>query len=741
MFRTFLLTALAALLLLPSVAFGQEDATPRLEDLVPDHTFLFASVNDVSSMREQASRTAVMKLWQEPEVQQFLAPGMAMIEQQLAMLEKQTGHRLSELCGLLQGQLALAIIEYDPAYGPIPDAVALVDLGSQMESFKKAHAEMMAGVGDQISVSVVEYAGVSYQNVTLPIGLEISVGYLGNALVIASAPERMAGMIDAWKKGLPTSLAKSRTFQAVKRNTGGDGAWLNVFFNMESVLGFFGEQVDSMTMRAMDVLGVREIKALGIGSSFHGEGIRDTFFAYVPGEKVGIMGLMYTSPGDGTKLLSRVPANAFYASAGRVDLHELMGRVLEMLGEVEPGMLEQALAGLGQARDLLGLDIQQDLLLPFGEEMAFYAALPDGGGLIPDIVFMNRLRDPDKFLNSLGKLVLAAQEQMKNDRRVKVDLRSMEFMGKTIHYVHVGHKRGDPVPVMPSLYLDGNLVVMALYPQVLKDHIARGPNAPSILTRPDFARVLKGLPVGMDSLEYMDFNAGMRILYGTLAPIIQLAANDLDCPLDMAYLPRTETIAKHFFGGAWGMDLGEEGPALHSYTPMGLMPLMAVSMLPALFLSNSRASMPAEVIFAKPEPMPEHVKPEIEEPKTVPAAPGRRQLEEIYIGLLFHFAQTDKFPKDLGEMVASRAIEDAASLLLPGDEAPLTTASGQETSFAYVGPKPGFLTKGQESVIWVYERDGRPGGMRWVLFASGDIERITEADFQKLIEASRKAAK
>ncbi len=620
--RTLLLTVLAALLLLPSVAFGQETATPKLEDLLPDHSFVFVSVNDFTSMREQASRTAMMKLWQEEEVQQFLAPGMAMIEQQLAQLEKQTGHRLADLCGLLNGQVALAVVEYDPMYGGlVPDAVMLVDLGSGMENFRQVHAEMMSGAGDQISVTPMEHAGVKYEAIMLPMGLELSVAYLGNALTISTRPERMAGLIDSFKGGLPTSLRNSKTFQAVKKRTGGDGAFVNVFINVESVLGFFGEQVDSMTMRALDVLGIHDIKALGMGSSFHQEGIRDTFFAYAPGEKKGLMGLMYTSPGDGTKLLSRVPANAFYASAARVDLHELLARALEMAGQIEPSIVEQALQGLAQAREMLGLDIQQDLLLPFGEELAFYAALPDGGGLIPDLVFMSRLRDPDKFLNSLGKLVIAAQQQMKRDRRVKIDLRSMKFMGKTIHYIHIGHKRGDPVPVMPSLYLDGNLCVMALYPQVLKDHIARGPNAPSILTRPDFARVMRGLPAGMDSIEYMDFNAGMRLLYGTLAPVIQLAANDLDCPLDMALLPRTETIARHFFGGGWGMDLAEDGIAMHAYTPMGVMPIMAASILPAVFFATRMSS--GGMAFAVedwPEPPAPAVKLEPLQPKPVPAA-------------------------------------------------------------------------------------------------------------------------
>jgi hypothetical protein len=474
-----------------------------------------------------------------------------------------------------------------------------------------------------------------------------------------------------------------------------------------------------------------------MGSSFQGEGIRDTFFAYAPGEKAGVMGLLYTSPGDGTKLLSRVPANAFYASAGRVDLHEMMARVLEMVGEFEPSMLEQALQGLAQAREMLGIDIQEDLLLPLGEEFAFYAAMPDGGGLVPDLVVMSRLRDSGKFLATLEKLVIAAQQHTANDERIQVELRTMVFMGKTIHYVHIGHRYGDPVPVMPCLYLDGNLAVMALYPQVLKDHIARGPDAPSIYTRPDFARVVKGLPEGMDSLEYVDFNAGMRILYGTLAPIIQLAANDLDCPLDMALLPRTEIIARHFFGGAWGAKFGDEGMAIHAYTPMGLMPMMAASMLPALFLARAGGMVSGTMIEVQPAEPPVPVEPI----PTEPGRPGRQELEQIYIALLYHFAQTDKFPADLGEMVASQALEDAATLLIEGDDAPLTTPSGHRTSFVYLGPKAGHLTAGQEKVIWAYERDGRPGGSRWVLFASGVVSPVEEAQFQELLRASREQMK
>jgi uncharacterized protein DUF3352 len=739
--RVVLAGVFLALLALAPAAIAADGATPRLENLLPDHTFVFASVRDVPAARAQASRMALMKLWREPEVQEFLAPGLAMIGEQLAQFEAQTGHRLADLVKVLQGQVAMAVVEYDPMYGGlVPDAVILVDMGSAMPEFRKVHADALAGAGDEINVTPMEHAGVVYESIMLPVGLELTVAYLGNALTITTRPERMVGLIDAWQQGLPSCLAESATYRAVAKNTGGDATFANVFVNVESIMGYFGEQMDAMTGRMIEVLGVNRIKAVGMGSAFQAEGIRDSMFAYAPGEKAGLMGLMYTSPGDGTKLLSRVPASAFYASAGRVDLHEMMARIMELVGEVEPYVLDEMLDGLTELREQLGVDLQEDLLKPLGEEMALYAAMPDGGGLMPDLVFMNRLRNPGQFLTSLAKIVARAQEHMGDYDRLEVEIRSMQYMGKTIHYIHVGHRYGDPFPAMPALYLDGDLCVMALYPQVLKDHIARGPNAPSILTRPDFMRARRGLPENMDSLEYVDFQLAVRMLYGTLAPLAQLAANDLDCPVDMALLPRTETIARHFFGGAWGARMGAEGVSMHAYTPMGMMPIMMTSMLPALVMGRAMESSTAQVYVEPTRPMPTPVEPEPPAPALEDERP-RAQLEEVYIALLFHFAQTDRFPSDLGELVSSRALENAGVLVLPGDKAPLTAGSGVKTSFVYLGPAAGNVDKDHEKVIWVHERDGRPGGTRWVLFASGDVRQVPEAEFKTLLEASRKMAK
>ena len=70
--RFALLSALAAVfVLVPATAFAQQAETPRLEQIVPDHTFLTVSLNDLGAARTQFSRTALAKLWREEEVQQL----------------------------------------------------------------------------------------------------------------------------------------------------------------------------------------------------------------------------------------------------------------------------------------------------------------------------------------------------------------------------------------------------------------------------------------------------------------------------------------------------------------------------------------------------------------------------------------------------------------------------------------------------------------------------------------------
>lgn len=732
----------------PFAATAQEPAaapagTPALEALLPADTFLVASVPDVPAMHDQMSRTALGKLWREPEVQRFLRPAMEMLEAKLAKAEKKSGHRLADVLDMFRGQIGLAVVEFDPMFGGlIPDAVMYVDFGERRADAEKLIGEMMAKARN-MAVRTSEYEGHEIRHVTMPNGMEVAASWFGNAMALSARADRLEHMYDAWKAGAEGSLQSNPTYGAAMERVGGADSFLNAFVNVEAILGHFGQRVDPSMMHVLDVTGLSGMKSISMASSMAGEGIRDSFFVAVPGEKRGLMKLAYTAPDAGTGLLDRVPADAFYATAGAGDLNEMVSILMDLARNFDPSAVDQIEMGLAQAKQMLGVDIRDDLLAPLGQEMGAYMTLPAGGGLIPDVVFLAKLDDPARFQNALTQIVARVKMMMEeNEKRLSLEHRTMDFMGKTIHYVHVSHRRGDPVPVTPSFLVDGDLLAVALFPQPLKDMIARAGNAPSIRQRPDFQRVMKGLPDGMKSVEYMDLGVGFRWLYGTAVPVLQAIGKHRKCPVDFALLPRTEVVAKHLFGAAWGVKTTDAGLEFHAYSQVGIVPMAIGVMVPVMFLARQKQmeyewhEAPSHGVEPPEEtaPMPEPVEP--------PVAPGaavdpRVSLKEIYIALLYQYAEKSAYPENLGQLVESRALENADTLLLPGDEQPLSTGGGHKTSFAYVGPKVGSLREHTDQAVWVYERDGLGDGARWVLFADGSVRQVPADQFAKLLAGTR----
>lgn len=715
-------------------------ATPALEALLPADTFMVASVPDVPSMHDQMSRTALGKLWREPEMQRFLRPAMEMLEQQLEKAEQRSGHRLADVLGLFRGQIGMAVVEFDPMFGGlIPDAVMYVDFGERRADAEKLIGEMMAKAKN-MAVRTSEYEGHEIRHVTMPNGMEIAASWFGSAMALSSRADRLEHMYDAWQAGPAKCLQASPTYGAAMAKVGGANAFLNVFVNVEAILEHFGQRVDPAVMHALDVTGLSGMKSISMASSMAGEGIRDSFFVAVPGEKRGLMKLAYTAPDASTGLLDHVPQDAFYATAGSGDVNEMLSILMDLARNFDPSIVDQVQMGLDQANQMLGIDIRKDLLEPLGNESAAYVMLPKGGGLIPDLVMLVRLDDPARFENALTQVVARMKMMMEeNQKRLRMEHRTMEFMGKTIHYVNVSHRRGDPVPVTPSFVIDGDLLAVALFPQPLKEMIARSPDAPSIRQRADFRRVLKGLPGGLKTVEYMDLGAGFRWLYGTAVPVLQAVGKHQKCPVDFALLPRTETIAKHLFGAAWGMKATDAGLELHAYSQIGVIPMTVGMMVPMLFFARGRQTYEWRVDEAAPTRPTREAAPMPIEPPVEPAGPvdPRVSLKEIYIALLYQYAEKSAYPENLGQLVESRALESADALLLPGDSRPLSTGGGHRTSFAYVGPKVGSLRDHTDQAVWVYERDGLGDGARWVLFADGSVGQVPAERFAKLLAGTR----
>ncbi len=717
-------------------AGAQDRPTPLLQDLVPEHTFLLASVPNMASVGDQCKRTALSALWREEEVQQFVEPVLQFLSSQSQEMEKALGRPLSWLIDSLRGQMALAVVHFDPLYGGmVPDAVLYADFAEAAGEFRTFLDDVLGKNSEELGIKEAVHGDTAYRTMVAPPGIEISMAWLGSALVLTSRPERMTAVIDAYRSGQPTSLSANPAYRRVGELTGGAGRMLDVFLNVESIYGHFAGKMEPEARRALEATGLTGIKAIGWGSSFVGEGVRDSICVYAPGPKKGLLALLAGENPDRTRLLARIPRDAFYATSGGSDLAAIYGVIMETLGIIDPSLLDQAAGYVQQIEEFLGLRLVDDLLKPFGDEMAFYVSMPEHGGLVPDIVVLTRPRDPARLMASLEQIVAKFGSMMEDRPQYTLSHRRLEFMGRTIHYVHVAQSWGDPFPVTPCFVMDGDLMAVALYPQVLKDFLARGIDAPSVLTRPDFQRVLRGLPEGLASVEYFDFQAAARLLYGSLVPLAQMFVKEEGLPVDMAHLPRTETVVKHLFGFGSGAKFETDAGVLHCYSPTGILPMMVAGAAAGYFVAMQAAPMPVRI---RDVPGEEPYRP-VEPPMRVPeeSSPVKARLDEIHVALLFYSTARYEYPEDLGDLVARQALPSADLLLIPGDEAPLTLPSGLRTSFEYTGKEAGNIQDGDESIVWVYEREGLSTGERWVLFANGAVRQVEEAEFERLLTATK----
>jgi hypothetical protein len=182
------------------------------------------------------------------------------------------------------------------------------------------------------------------------------------------------------------------------------------------------------------------------------------------------------------------------------------------------------------------------------------------------------------------------------------------------------------------------------------------------------------------------------------------------------------------------MKTDDVGISFHAYSPTGIVPLVATLAVPVLFLGYTTRVEVAEAVARETPRQPETVP----QPEPVKST-TRARLEEIYSGLLYYYlAKGDTYPGGLGDLVASKVVDGPAVLVVPEDPAPVAAASGVKTSFTYMGPAVGHLTQDEHRAVWVYERDGLAKGARWVLFGSGAVRRVPEAEFQELLAETRK---
>ena len=280
-----------------------------------------------------------------------------------------------------------------------------------------------------------------------------------------------------------------------------------------------------------------------------------------------------------------------------------------MVKKVQPRAHEEMLEGIGEAEELLGFSIRNDVLKSIGDIWCVYNSPGEGGlvftGLTAVVPVKNHetLSAVHKKLLALGRATLKREDEQMQEMsrehgfrpRPVPRIEQLEYAGQQVYFFNTRGK----VPFAPAWCLTEKELIVALFPQNVKAYLSRGEDAGSIAEVPRVAKLLAG-DNGPLALSYVDTPKLFELIYPFVPMFGQMIAGELQregIDVDVSILPSAKAIAKHLRPSVTSVRRHEAGIEMVSHQSLpggGLMmgsPLMA---LPAMMFGMARVSVPME---------------------------------------------------------------------------------------------------------------------------------------------------
>ncbi|MFT7671153.1 MAG: hypothetical protein ACI8X5_003869 [Planctomycetota bacterium] len=285
---------------------------------------------------------------------------------------------------------------------------------------------------------------------------------------------------------------------------------------------FAGEDPDLLKgMELLESFGMEDLRydwAFGVDSE------RSHFVLNMPGwaKEATAYGLISETDLN-PELVGTIPADATWAMASTINVSGLF--------EVYDGLLQET-AGMDLTaliQENTKLDIQKDLIAPFGNGIAMYASDTTGGGGLLSTVGVVELNDRDAFLNTWTRLertaAIVGREEMEGYMRFS----RYEQDGLTYHVLTFP---GVPIPVELSMTAVDRYAVFGVTPQAVEaaaKHIIS--NEGGLLRNPAFAEQITADDMtGVLSVTWLNTPRLMQDGYGLLSMGCSAVANMVRSP-------------------------------------------------------------------------------------------------------------------------------------------------------------------------------------------------------------------
>ncbi|HVX13031.1 MAG TPA: DUF1559 domain-containing protein [Pirellulales bacterium] len=511
------------------------------------------------------------QLLAESEIQSFISQ----IDSQVTALVQQAlrgnpplAPFADDLPALVKGVLTRPVALYvsKVAFGPMgPDVSAglVINTGDQQATFAKVVAQLetmaMTRMPPGTKLEEVTVAGAKLHRAPPQPGAPVVVwGFKDNYFLVSVGADAGQGLVGRLAAGAPAAwLTKLHGQAAVARP--GRTWYLNVAGILETARPFMTDSKIGATLDAVGLQGVTNISSV---SGFDGTGMTSKTLIATTGEPKGLFAAVAGKPLAAADL-QRVPKDATFAVAGRLDLADLVRRVMDAAAKIDPAAGDQAKRQFGELDGQLGFDLSDDLLAALGDVWCAYTtpakATEKNPAQVGNFTVSVTVRDRRRLDKSYPAIVKLLQ-QAAADSDGAWTVKQSTFRGNQVYYVPLKLPQqaasNSPLPLnfdastaglTPCWCLTTDRLVISSTPQGLKDFLTRESDSESLAARSEVAGWFKGSD-GPSVITYSDTVAGLRTLYPTvqaLLPVASIGLASQGVNFQIPPLPALSTLERH----------------------------------------------------------------------------------------------------------------------------------------------------------------------------------------------------
>ncbi len=367
----------------------------------------------------------------------------------------------------------------------------------------------------------------------------VSFGFHQDYFVVCVGDGELEALFERWKTPTPAWITDLQKQHPLPRRATLTYSKLDKLVDAAAAI----TTIDAKMRNVFEAVGASNLDSYVAVTGLDEEGYISKATLNLKGDPTGVFAVL-NSPTTTKRSMSRVPADATLALSFRVDAESVLDIFSASLGLIDPNMVREFQMELAQSEEATGI-VVRELLASIGETWHAYA-VPDDGGIVSGWTFTVDVKDREK-LEEINQRLLALVPPAGPAPVVSIT----KFGEHTIHTFNVPD---DDFFVAPSWTITDEELIFCLFPQALRSHLSRDPNAEVVRNRPEIAEfVADDEPV---AVLYHDARTIIRIAYPFLQMGLQALSGDLrrdGLNIDSSILPSTRVVSKHLRPGAVGV--------------------------------------------------------------------------------------------------------------------------------------------------------------------------------------------